>query len=128
MTTIEKKFTTASRGAGRLLGNLGLAQRFSRHIDWLRVQQALRRSPDYRVAAWNTPDLSRYLGISRSWRVKSFRPSFGPTTCQTPGWWGCLDETTTSSPVTSTITTTTTTSTCKTLDGLAITTNKKLLG
>jgi lipase ATG15 len=38
------------------------------------------------------------------------------STCQTPGWWGCLDETTTTGPVTSTssITTTTTTSTCKT--------------
>jgi lipase ATG15 len=38
-------------------------------------------------------------------------------TCQTPGWWGCLDETTTTSGVaTSKITTTTTssTSTCKT--------------
>ncbi|CAL3965808.1 unnamed protein product [Diplocarpon coronariae] len=40
------------------------------------------------------------------------------STCQTPGWWGCLDETTTKSgPTTSTSTTTTTstsTSTCKT--------------
>lgn len=37
------------------------------------------------------------------------------TTCQTPGWWSCLDGTTTTSPVTSTsTTTTTTTSTCKT--------------
>ncbi|KAN0103279.1 autophagy protein atg15 [Hyaloscypha variabilis] len=37
------------------------------------------------------------------------------STCQTPGWWGCLDETTTTNPVTSTsTTTTTTTSTCKT--------------
>ncbi|KAF6843772.1 hypothetical protein CMUS01_01782 [Colletotrichum musicola] len=34
-------------------------------------------------------------------------------TCQTPGWWGCLDETTTG-PVTTTTTTTSTTSTCKT--------------
>lgn len=38
------------------------------------------------------------------------------STCKTPGWWGCLDETTTSSAVTSTSSTTTTTwtSTCKT--------------
>ncbi|PBP18494.1 autophagy related lipase [Diplocarpon rosae] len=39
------------------------------------------------------------------------------STCQTPGWWGCLDETTTASgPTTSTSTTTTSTSTstCKT--------------
>lgn len=38
------------------------------------------------------------------------------STCQTPGWWGCLDETTTT-PVTvpvTTTTTTTTTTTCKT--------------
>ncbi|OJJ01134.1 hypothetical protein ASPVEDRAFT_130253 [Aspergillus versicolor CBS 583.65] len=33
------------------------------------------------------------------------------TTCKTPGWWGCLDESTTTSPPT---TTTTITSTCKT--------------
>lgn len=32
-------------------------------------------------------------------------------TCQTPGWWGCLDETTTTGPATST---STSTSTCKT--------------
>lgn len=38
------------------------------------------------------------------------------TTCKTPGWWGCLDETTTSSGKTTTSITTTTssTSTCKT--------------
>ncbi len=37
------------------------------------------------------------------------------STCQTPGWWGCLDETTTTTgTVTSTSTTTTSTSTCKT--------------
>jgi lipase ATG15 len=39
------------------------------------------------------------------------------TTCKTPGWWGCLDETTTTtttSTSTSTLTTTTTTTTCKT--------------
>ncbi|CZT05331.1 related to starvation induced protein PSI-7 [Rhynchosporium graminicola] len=37
------------------------------------------------------------------------------STCQTPGWWGCLDETTTTTGTsTSTSTTTTSTSTCKT--------------
>jgi lipase ATG15 len=39
------------------------------------------------------------------------------STCKTPGWWGCLDETTTTSGVTPTTTpptTTTSTSTCKT--------------
>ncbi|KAH6715469.1 Alpha/Beta hydrolase protein [Leptodontidium sp. MPI-SDFR-AT-0119] len=37
------------------------------------------------------------------------------STCQTPGWWGCLDETTTTTgTTTSTSTTTTSTSTCKT--------------
>lgn len=38
------------------------------------------------------------------------------STCQTPGWWGCLDETTTTSGITTSTstTTTTTTSTCKT--------------
>lgn len=36
-------------------------------------------------------------------------------TCETPGWWGCLDETTTGTVTsTSTSTTTTSTSTCKT--------------
>ncbi|OCL05781.1 alpha/beta-hydrolase [Glonium stellatum] len=38
-------------------------------------------------------------------------------TCKTPGWWGCLDETTTSGPATTTTATTTSsssTSTCKT--------------
>lgn len=36
-------------------------------------------------------------------------------TCKTPGWWGCLDETTTNpSATTTTTTSTTTTSTCKT--------------
>ncbi|TVY26389.1 putative lipase [Lachnellula hyalina] len=40
------------------------------------------------------------------------------STCETPGWWGCLDETTTTSGITTTssssTTTTTSTSTCKT--------------
>ncbi|KAI9895011.1 MAG: putative lipase atg15 [Vezdaea aestivalis] len=40
------------------------------------------------------------------------------TTCKTPGWWGCLDESTstvgTKTPRSSTTTTTTTTTTCKT--------------
>ncbi|KAJ5081680.1 hypothetical protein NUU61_009944 [Penicillium alfredii] len=38
------------------------------------------------------------------------------STCQTPGWWGCLDESTTATTTTTTTssTTTTTTSTCKT--------------
>ncbi|RKU48171.1 putative lipase atg15 [Coniochaeta pulveracea] len=37
-------------------------------------------------------------------------------TCKTPGWWGCLDESTTTSPASTTTTTTstTTTTTCKT--------------
>ncbi|ORY14786.1 autophagy related lipase-like protein Atg15 [Clohesyomyces aquaticus] len=35
-------------------------------------------------------------------------------TCKTPGWWGCLDESTTEGSKTSTSTSTTTTSTCKT--------------
>ncbi|KAI1906835.1 putative lipase atg15 [Ophidiomyces ophidiicola] len=37
------------------------------------------------------------------------------STCKTPGWWGCLDETTTTTPATTTsVPTTSTTSTCKT--------------
>lgn len=36
------------------------------------------------------------------------------STCETPGWWGCLDETTTSATATETSTETTSTSTCKT--------------
>jgi len=46
----------------------------------------------------------------------STRTKTRTSTCQTPGWWGCLDETTTTSGATSTSTTTTTTSTstCKT--------------
>lgn len=35
-------------------------------------------------------------------------------TCKTPGWWGCLDETTTTSTTTTTEETSTTTTTCKT--------------
>ncbi|KAF8865804.1 alpha/beta-hydrolase [Acephala macrosclerotiorum] len=35
-------------------------------------------------------------------------------TCQTPGWWGCLDETTTTGATTTSPVTTTSTSTCKT--------------
>lgn len=35
-------------------------------------------------------------------------------TCKTPGWWGCLDESTTTGSTTSTSTSTTSTSTCKT--------------
>ncbi|KAF2790654.1 autophagy related lipase Atg15 [Melanomma pulvis-pyrius CBS 109.77] len=35
-------------------------------------------------------------------------------TCKTPGWWGCLDETTTTKPSTSTSASSTSTSTCKT--------------
>ena len=35
-------------------------------------------------------------------------------TCKTPGWWGCLDESTTKSHEKTTVTTTSTTSTCKT--------------
>ncbi|KAI1619046.1 triacylglycerol lipase [Exophiala viscosa] len=36
------------------------------------------------------------------------------TTCQTPGWWGCLDETSTTSKTTPVITTTYTTTSCLT--------------
>ncbi|OJD20225.1 hypothetical protein ACJ73_08442 [Blastomyces percursus] len=36
------------------------------------------------------------------------------TTCMTPGWWGCLDPTTTATTTATTSTATTTTSTCKT--------------
>jgi lipase ATG15 len=50
--------------------------------------------------------------------TSSTRTQTRTSTCKTPGWWGCLDETTTTSEITtsSTITTTTTTSTstCKT--------------
>ena len=35
-------------------------------------------------------------------------------TCKTPGWWGCLDETSTSTTTTTTTSTSTSTSTCKT--------------
>lgn len=46
----------------------------------------------------------------------STRPKTRTSTCQTPGWWGCLDETTTTSGTTTSTSTTTTTSTstCKT--------------
>lgn len=45
----------------------------------------------------------------------STRTQTRTATCQTPGWWGCLDETTTTSgTTTSSSTTTTSTSTCKT--------------
>lgn len=46
----------------------------------------------------------------------STRSKTRTSTCQTPGWWGCLDETTTTSggSITTTTTTTTSTSTCKT--------------
>lgn len=47
--------------------------------------------------------------------TSSTRMQTRTTTCKTPGWWGCLDETTTNSETTtSTSTSTTTTSTCKT--------------
>ena len=36
------------------------------------------------------------------------------TTCKTPGWWGCLDETTTTTSTTSSSSTKSTTTTCKT--------------
>jgi lipase ATG15 len=36
------------------------------------------------------------------------------TTCKTPGWWGCLDETSTTTSTTSTSSATSTTATCKT--------------
>ena len=36
------------------------------------------------------------------------------TTCKTPGWWGCLDETTTTTSTTSSSLSTSTTTTCKT--------------
>jgi lipase ATG15 len=46
----------------------------------------------------------------------STRSKTRTSTCQTPGWWGCLDETTTTSggSTTTSTTTTTSTSTCKT--------------
>jgi lipase ATG15 len=47
----------------------------------------------------------------------STRPKTRTSTCKTPGWWGCLDETTTTSGTVSSSSTTTTsssTSTCKT--------------
>ncbi|KAG9246239.1 Alpha/Beta hydrolase protein [Calycina marina] len=44
----------------------------------------------------------------------SSRTKTRTTTCQTPGWWGCLDETTTTTTSSSSSMTSTTTSTCKT--------------
>ncbi|CAG8951786.1 hypothetical protein HYFRA_00005590 [Hymenoscyphus fraxineus] len=47
--------------------------------------------------------------------TSSTRTQTRTETCKTPGWWGCLDETTTTSATTtSSSTTTTSTSTCKT--------------
>jgi lipase ATG15 len=52
-------------------------------------------------------------------------------TCKTPGWWGCLDESTTTTPTTTTTTSSSSTSTCKTpgwfgcLDGDESTTTSK---
>ncbi|KAG9235381.1 Alpha/Beta hydrolase protein [Amylocarpus encephaloides] len=53
--------------------------------------------------------------LTRSSASSSTRTNTRTTTCQTPGWWGCLDETTTTTgTATSSSTTTTSTSTCKT--------------
>lgn len=63
------------------------------------------------------PGTSKSSTTSKATSTATTRTS----TCKTPGWWGCLDETTTSKPITTTTTTqvtttttTTTTTTCET--------------
>ncbi|EPQ61965.1 Bgt-417 [Blumeria graminis f. sp. tritici] len=70
--------------------------------------------PDcYDCALWKqvTGDISTTLSKSS---VTSTKTRTRTSTCQTPGWWGCLDTTTTNPAETLTSRVTTTTSTCET--------------
>ncbi|KAI1867063.1 hypothetical protein JX265_007639 [Neoarthrinium moseri] len=64
---------------------------------------------------WKMYESNSTDGTTSSSSSTSSKTRTRTATCKTPGWWGCLDETTTTTGTsTSTSTTTTSTSTCKT--------------
>ena len=52
--------------------------------------------------------------MSTTSKLSTSRTKTRTATCKTPGWWGCLDETTTTTGTETTTTTTSSSSTCKT--------------
>lgn len=81
---------------------------------YTKVPECKFASECYDCPLWK--EVEGHKSESTTATTTSTRSKTRTETCKTPGWWGCLDETTTSSgTVTSTSTTTTSsTSTCKT--------------
>ncbi|KAI0128559.1 Alpha/Beta hydrolase protein [Xylariales sp. AK1849] len=73
-------------------------------------------TPECRDCAnWKMYESNSTDGTTSSSSSTTSKTRTRTATCKTPGWWGCLDETTTTTgTATSTSTTTTSTSTCKT--------------
>ncbi|KAH8674080.1 Alpha/Beta hydrolase protein [Xylariales sp. PMI_506] len=66
-------------------------------------------------ATWKMYESNSTDGTTSSSSSSTTKTRTRTATCKTPGWWGCLDETTTTTGTTTSMsTTTTTTSTCKT--------------
>jgi lipase ATG15 len=81
---------------------------------WSTVPECKFTSDCYDCPLWK--EVTGNKSESTTATTSTTRTNTRTSTCQTPGWWGCLDETTTTTgTATSTSTTTTTsTSTCKT--------------
>jgi len=80
---------------------------------WQTVPECKFTPECYDCPLWKEVTGNKSDGTTTS--TSSTRTKTRTSICQTPGWWGCLDETTsTTSTPSSTTTTTTTTSTCKT--------------
>ena len=81
---------------------------------WTTVPQCRFTPECYDCPLWK--EVTGNKTRTTSTTTSSTRIQTRTSTCKTPGWWGCLDETTTTSPATATTTTTTTTTTssCKT--------------
>lgn len=84
---------------------------------WTKAPECVFTPECYDCPLWKEVTGNSSL-TSSSASSTSSKPRTRTSTCQTPGWWGCLDETTTTSGATTTsepiTTTSTSTSTCKT--------------
>ncbi|KAH8598295.1 Alpha/Beta hydrolase protein [Bisporella sp. PMI_857] len=77
---------------------------------WQTVPECKFTPECYDCPLWKEVTGNKSDGTTTS--TSSTRTKTRTATCQTPGWWGCLDETTTTSSSTTSITTTTTSVSC----------------
>jgi lipase ATG15 len=84
---------------------------------WTKAPECVFTPECYDCPLWKEVTGNSSMTTSSSSSTSS-KPRTRTSTCQTPGWWGCLDETTATSGITTTsipvTTTSTSTSTCKT--------------